>query len=43
MLGGEAAVGVTGGEGKGRRCQNGERNPYCVGVAEEMYVSLIVS
>lgn len=43
MLGGGVTVGGTGGVGKGRRCQNGERNACCVGAAEEMYMCLLLS
>lgn len=37
------AAGGRGGGGKGRRRQNRERNPCCVGVAEEMYTCLSLS
>lgn len=45
MLKGGATVGGRGVAGKGRRCQNGERDPCCEGVAEggDVQVSLIVS
>lgn len=43
MLGGRVAVGGRGGVGKGGRCQNGERDPCRVGVAEDMYMCLSLS